>query len=200
LLLREDNADLRLTPHGRALGLVDEERWRLFEQKHAASEAEVERLQRLRLRPQELSEEWSRRVLGAPLSREQTAFELLCRPQVSYAQLLEVAGAPAWAQLDERLPAQIERQVEVRARYAGYITRQQEEIERQQRNEDTPLPLDLEYAQVPGLSMEVRQRLAEARPVSVGQAARVPGVTPAAVSILLVYLKKRGSGTRERVA
>jgi len=200
LLLREDNADLRLTPHGRALGLVDEERWRLFEQKHAASEAEVERLQRLRLRPQELSEEWSRRVLGAPLSREQTAFELLCRPQVSYAQLLEVAGAPAWAQLDERLPAQIERQVEVRARYAGYITRQQEEIERQQRNEDTPLPLDLEYAQVPGLSMEVRQRLAEARPVSVGQAARVPGVTPAAVSILLVYLKKHRPGTRERVA
>ena len=200
LLLREDNADLRLTPHGRALGLVDEERWRLFEQKHAASEAEVERLQRLRLRPQELSEEWSRRVLGAPLSREQTAFELLCRPQVSYAQLLEIAGAPAWAQLDERLPAQIERQVEVRARYAGYITRQQQEIERQQRNEDTPLPLDLEYAQVPGLSMEVRQRLAEARPVSVGQAARVPGVTPAAVSILLVYLKKHRPGTRERVA
>jgi tRNA uridine 5-carboxymethylaminomethyl modification enzyme len=180
LLLREDNADLRLTPRGRALGLVDEERWTLFESKQRATEAEVARLEAFRV-------------------QGQRAIDLLRRPEVSYAALLELVGLPEWSALDERLPHEIERQVEVRAKYAGYIERQREEIERQQRHEDLKLPQDLDYTQLSALSMEVRQRLTEARPATLGQAARVPGVTPAAVSILLVQLKKRGLA-HERVA
>jgi tRNA uridine 5-carboxymethylaminomethyl modification enzyme len=114
-----------------------------------------------------------------------------------------VAGAPDWwadGAIDDRLPAQIRAQVEVRAKYAGYIERQQDEIERQRRNEDTSLPADLDYAAVAGLSNEVRQKLAEIQPATVGQAARIPGVTPAAISILLVHLKKRSLATRSRVA
>jgi tRNA uridine 5-carboxymethylaminomethyl modification enzyme len=219
LLLREDNADLRLTPLGRALGLVDEERWALLEAKHALTEAEVARLAARQLKPAEVPHDWARRVLGAPLAEQTSAFELLRRPGVGYAELLEVAGAPAWlaglagadetgvdeasgapaAQaVDERLPAQIAAQVEVRARYAGYIERQQEEIERARRNEETALPADMDYGVLGGLSHEVRQRLAEARPATVGAAGRIPGVTPAAVSILLVHLKKRAR--RPRVA
>mgnify|MGYP002619798290 FL=1 len=198
LLLREDNADLRLTPKGRELGLVDDERWRLFEQKQRLSDSEVERLRSVRIRPEDVPEEWSRRVLGGPLGRETTAFELLRRPEVSFEQLAEIAGRSEWDTLDDRLPAQIRLQVEVRAKYSGYIERQQEEIERQRRNEETPLPEDLDYASLTGLSTEVRQRLAEVRPATVGQAARIPGVTPAAVSILLVHLKKRSM--RMRVA
>jgi tRNA uridine 5-carboxymethylaminomethyl modification enzyme len=209
LLLREDNADLRLTPIGRELGLVDDERWALFERKQALSELEVQRLSRTRLHPEAVPPEWTARVLKSPLGRDQTAFDLLRRPEVSYEALLEVAGAPDWWPLaegsgeclvDDRLPAQVRAQVEVRAKYAGYIERQQEEIDRHRRNEETVLPADLDYAAVPGLSTEVRQRLCEIRPATVGQAARVPGVTPAAISILLVHLKKRSLAARSRVA
>jgi tRNA uridine 5-carboxymethylaminomethyl modification enzyme len=191
LLLREDNADLRLTPRGRELGLVDEERWRLFEAKREASDAEVERLAGLRVRPADVPLEWAQRVLGAPLARDTPAFELLRRPDVSYEALLEIAGAPASPLTDDRLPPQVRAQVEVRAKYAGYIERQQDEIERARRNEETLLPQDLDYAQLTGLSHEVRQKLGELRPATIGQAGRIPGVTPAAVSILLVHLKKR---------
>jgi tRNA uridine 5-carboxymethylaminomethyl modification enzyme len=199
LLLREDNADLRLTPKGRELGLVDDERWALFQSKQKSSDREVDRLKALRIKPEAVSGEWAERVLGAPLSRDSSAFELLLRPEVSYAQLLEVAGTPDWSQYDDRLPPQISAQVEVRAKYAGYIERQQDEVDRQRRNEDTRLPDDIDYLHIAGLSHEVRQKLAEARPVTVGQAGRVPGVTPAAISILLVHLKKR-SLARARVA
>jgi tRNA uridine 5-carboxymethylaminomethyl modification enzyme len=200
LLLREDNADLRLTPLGRALGLVSDERWALFEAKRHASDEEVERLKRLVVRPAEVPADWAQRVLGAPLARETRAFELLRRPAVTYESLMELPGAgpgyaggasPAAAALDERLPAQVRTQVEVRAKYAGYLERQQEEIELARQNEETALPGDLDYAHLKGLSNEVRQKLAEMRPATVGQAARIPGVTPAAVSILLVHLKKR---------
>ncbi len=229
LLLREDNADLRLTPVGRQLGLVDDERWALFEQKVALSEKEVERLTRTRIHPESVSPEWAARVLKAPLGRDQTAFELLRRPEVTYDALLEVAGRPEWygsadgaatggiaspdanstttsnaslarATIDERLPAQIRAQVEVRAKYAGYIERQQDEIDRQRRNEETVLPADLDYLVIAGLSTEVRQKLLEIKPATVGQAARIPGVTPAAISILLVHLKKRSLSARTRVA
>jgi tRNA uridine 5-carboxymethylaminomethyl modification enzyme len=210
LLLREDNADLRLTPTGRELGLVDDERWRLFEVKQYLSELEIERLGARRVRPAELPPGWAERVLGAPLAQDSSAFELLKRPQVSYEALIEVAGAPEWLPpgdgapaklpVDERLPAQVRAQVEVRARYAGYIERQEEEIERARRHEETTLPEDLDYAELSALSHEVRQRLAEARPATVGQAGRIPGVTPAAVSILLVHLKKRAARGRTRVA
>ncbi|MBV8741551.1 MAG: tRNA uridine-5-carboxymethylaminomethyl(34) synthesis enzyme MnmG, partial [Sinobacteraceae bacterium] len=199
LLLREDNADLRLTPTGRQLGLVDDERWRLFEAKRALSDAEVERLERVRVRPAEVRD-WALRVLGSPLGRDVSAFELLKRPQVSYETICELAGDRDWSGLDERLPEQVRAQLEVRAKYAGYIQRQQEEIERQRRNEDTLLPADLDYGQVAGLSHEVRQRLAEGRPSTLGQAGRLPGITPAALSILLVHLKKRAAGRQTRVA
>jgi len=214
LLLREDNADLRLTPLGRELGLVDDERWRLFESKQRLSDLEVGRLERVRIRPAEIPEEWARDVLRGPLGRDATAFELLRRPEVSYGALVEIAGMPEWMKKavgaaaredgdgdsDDRLPAQVRAQVEVRAKYAGYIERQEDEIERQRRNEETRLPNDLDYTQVTGLSHEVRQKLSEARPATIGLASRLPGITPAAVSILLVHLKKRSHSARARVA
>jgi len=203
LLLREDNADLRLTPVGRELGLVDDERWTLFQQKLELSAREVERLERTRVHPATVPAEWQQRVLKAPLGRDASGFELLRRPEVDYESLLEIIEAPDWAStgaVDDRLPAQIRAQIEVRAKYAGYIERQQDEIDRQQRNEETSLPENLDYAAIAGLSTEVRQKLAEAQPATVGQASRVPGVTPAAVSILLVHLKKRSLSGRSRVA
>ena len=194
LLLREDNADLRLTPKGRELGLVDDERWALFEAKREASDAEVTRLEGLRLGPASVPAKWSEAVLGGPLTREVSAFELLRRPGVSYPALAEVCGpAPLPATADDRLAAQVRAQVEVRAKYSGYLERQQEEVERTRRHEETPVPGDLDYHSLAGLSHEVRQRLAEARPATLGQAGRIPGVTPAAVSILLVHLKKRAA-------
>jgi tRNA uridine 5-carboxymethylaminomethyl modification enzyme len=198
LLLREDNADLRLTPTGRELGLVDDERWRFFEQKQRLCEQEMARLETTRVHPSTLSRAWADRVLGAPLGRDCSAFDLLRRPEVSYDHVLEIVGA-AEPPTDDRLPQQVRAQVEVRAKYAGYIERQQDEIERQRRNEETSLPLDLDYAQITGLSHEVRQKLEQARPATLGQAGRIPGVTPAALSILLVHLKKR-SLSRARVA
>jgi len=202
LLLREDNADLRLTPIGRSLGLIDDERWRLLEAKQRLADREVERLSATRVRAESVPAEWAERNLRAPLGRDQSAFELLRRPEMSYDRVIELAGAPDWDGIDDRLPAQVRLQVEVRAKYAGYIERQQEEIERQRRSEETALPSDLDYTQVAGLSTEARQRLQETRPATLGQAARVPGVTPAAISILLVHLKKRSASGRgrERVA
>ncbi|HEY4209875.1 MAG TPA: tRNA uridine-5-carboxymethylaminomethyl(34) synthesis enzyme MnmG [Steroidobacteraceae bacterium] len=190
LLLREDNADLRLTPIGRELGLVDDERWRFFEDKRRLSDQEVQRLESTRVKPADLSPEWAERVLRAPLARDCSAFDLLRRPEVAYEDVIEIVGA-AESPTDDRLPGQIRAQVEVRAQYAGYIERQQDEIDRQRRNEETPLPDDLDYAAVAGLSHEVRQKLTQARPATLGQAGRIPGITPAALSILLVHLKKR---------
>ena len=204
LLLREDNADARLTPIGRRLGLIDEERWRLFETKQRRIEREVERLRGVRLHPQVLDADWCARVLGGPLARDVCAFELLRRPEVCYAALLEIVGESAEAdsphETDERIAAQLRTQVEALAKYAGYIERQQDEIARQRRNEETRLPEDIDYAEVAGLSHEVRARLSEYRPATVGQAGRVPGVTPAAVTLLLVHLKKRSLAAGTRVA
>ena len=201
LLLREDNADLRLTPSGRELGLIDGERWALLEEKVRLSALEIERLEAQRVRPEDVPAAWAERHLDGPLPRELAAFELLRRPQVSYEALLEVAGVPEWrATADERLPEAVRAQVEARAKYAGYIERQQDEIERARRNEDTRLPPDLDYASLTGLSHEVRQKLGEARPATLGQAGRIPGVTPAAVSILLVHLKRRVRAGAPKVA
>ena len=190
LLLREDNADLRLTPIGRELGLVDDARWAFFEAKRAGSNAEIARFETTRIKAAEIPAEWQSRVLGDSATRDVvSAFDLLRRPEVGYEQVIELIGAPP-SPGDERLSAQIRAQLEVAAKYAGYIERQEEEIARQRRNEETRLPDDLDYAQVAGLSNEVRQKLAQMRPATVGQAARIAGVTPAAVSILLVHLKK----------
>jgi tRNA uridine 5-carboxymethylaminomethyl modification enzyme len=170
LLLREDNADLRLTERGRELGLVDDERWTFFCHKRDATEAEVTRLQ-------------SQRVQGV------SAFDLLRRPETRFEDPL-----PELATLDDRLPEAVRLQVEVRAKYAGYIERQQDEINRQQANESLTVPDALDYTAVVGLSTEARQRFAAARPVTLGQAARLPGITPAAVSVLLIHLKRRATG------
>jgi tRNA uridine 5-carboxymethylaminomethyl modification enzyme len=194
LLLREDNADLRLTPAGRRLGLVDEERWALFAAKASAADEEVERLSALRLRAAAVPAEWQQRVLDAPLARDLSAFELLRRPGVTYPALAELTGEPAWSSngaADDRLAAQVRAQVEVRAKYEGYIQRQEAEIARVQLAEATVLPPELNYADLAGLSHEVCQKLSAARPATVGQAARIPGVTLAALQILVVHLKKR---------
>ncbi len=191
LSLREDNADLRLTPRGRELGLIDDERWAFFERKRAAVDVELARLQSTWVRPGTDEGARAEDRFGA-LTREQRAFDLLRRPEVCYETLAEVIGPGNgdWRD-DERLASQVALQVDVQAKYTGYIDRQHDEIERQRRNEDTLLPADLDYAAVRGLSNEVRQRLVEHRPATLGQAARIPGITPAAVSLLLIHLKRR---------
>ena len=195
LLLREDNADARLTPRGRRMGLVDDERWALFEAKQDAITGELARLQARRFRPGQIPAPWAQRVLGAAApARDVTAFELLRRPEVSFQALIELDPALEIPPLpDDRLAAQVRRDLEVRASYAGYIERAAEEIERASHQEHTRLPEDIDYASLAGLSNEVRQQLAAVRPATVGQAARVPGVTPAAVSILLVHLRRHAA-------
>ncbi|NIR61485.1 MAG: tRNA uridine-5-carboxymethylaminomethyl(34) synthesis enzyme MnmG [Gammaproteobacteria bacterium] len=189
LLLREDNADERLTPVGRELGLVDEARQRAFTLKREAIAREERRLAEIRLHPGGPLDEAAAPVLGGPLSREQTALELLRRPEADYRALVGLPGLGPGV----NVPG-VGEQVEIRAKYAGYIERQHAEIARTRRHQDTSLPDDLDYAAVPGLTHEVRARLAEARPRTLGQAARLPGVTPAAISLLLIHLKRRAGG------
>jgi len=187
LLLREDNADLRLTPRGRELGLVDEARWAQFSDKREAVERERGRLEDLWLKPAQLSAPEVVEVFGAPpVSAGLSGMDLLRRAEGSYAVLQHLDLAPA--QVD---PAVAE-QVEIQCKYAGYIERQQLEIDRTRRYEDAPLPADLDYGAVAGLSNEVRQKLVDHRPETVAQAARISGVTPAAVSLLLIHLRKSG--------
>ena len=185
LLLREDNADLRLTEIGRRLGLVDEARWAAFETKREAIERETQRLREVWVRPAQIGEADLQRVLQGPLARESRAAELLRRPEVTYAGLISLPGVGP----GEPDP-QVAEQVEIQAKYAGYIERQREEIERQRRYEQLTLPLDLDYAEVHGLSREVREKLIRHRPHTLGQAGRIPGMTPAAVSLLLIHLKR----------
>ncbi|MDM3169937.1 tRNA uridine-5-carboxymethylaminomethyl(34) synthesis enzyme MnmG [Citrobacter sp. Cf111] len=187
LMLREDNADLRLTEIGRELGLVDDERWARFNEKLERIEQERQRLKSTRVNPLAESAAEVNAHLATPLSREASGEDLLRRPDMTYAQLTSLSAfAPA---LDD---AQAAEQVEIQVKYEGYIARQQEEIERQQRNENTLLPATLDYRQVSGLSNEVIAKLNDHKPVSIGQASRISGVTPAAISILLVWLKKQG--------
>jgi tRNA uridine 5-carboxymethylaminomethyl modification enzyme len=193
LHLREDNADLRLTETGRALGLVGENRWTRFNQKREAIVAEQERLAGLRVLPDNALGVALERTHGIRLSKDATALDLLRRPELGYRDLVKVEGlGPA---VDD--PA-VAGQVEVQAKYAGYLTRQSGEIERSRRNEARKIPSDFNYSEVKGLSAEVREKFERARPGTVGQASRIPGVTPAAVSLLLVYLKK--SSERRNVA
>ena len=188
LSLREDNADLRLTETGRVLGVVDDGRWRRFEAKRAAIAREQARLQSTWLRSAAVAPDEAQRVLGAPLTRDASVMELLRRPEAGYAALVNLPGAGPG--VDD---PQVAEQVEIQAKYAGYIDRQHEEIERHQRHEDTRLPDDLDYGAVRGLSTEVRQTLARHKPATLGQAARISGITPAAISLLLVHLKRRAS-------
>ncbi len=199
LLLREDNADSRLTAKGRELGLVDDERWRFFESKRIAVAGEIARLQATTVQPYHVDEQQAVAIFGAPLTRDAKAFELLRRPEVAYHALLTIdsVGRPELPD-DERLVEQLATQIDVQAKYTGYIDRQSEEVLRQARHEGTHLPNDINYKEVLGLSNEVRQRLGEAKPATLGQAGRVPGVTPAAISLLLVHLKRRSLAARSQ--
>ena len=193
LMLREDNADLRLTETGRRLGLVNDKRWETFERKREAIALEQERLKSTWVNPRILSAADAERVLGRPIEREHSLLELLRRPNVSYASLMRLPGAApssAVRATDDQTARQVEAQVEIQAKYAGYIERQREEVGRREAQDSLPLPAELDYRQVRGLSIEVQQKLARHRPETLGQAARISGVTPAAISLLLVHLRR----------
>ena len=185
LMLREDNADLRLTETGRRLGVVDDLRWQHFLSKQEAIEKEQQRLRNTWVNPRTLAQAEAERVLGKAIEREYSLMDLLRRPDVDYFSLMTMAGAG-----EAVVAPLVAEQVEIQAKYQGYIARQQEEIERHQHNESLCLPADINYLEMRGLSVEVRQKLDQHRPETLGQAARISGITPAAVSVLLVYLKR----------
>jgi tRNA uridine 5-carboxymethylaminomethyl modification enzyme len=186
LSLREDNADLRLTDQARAMGLIDDVRWDAYNQKRDAIAAEEQRLRSTWVRPETLAADDAVRVLGKAIEREYSLFDLLRRPDVSYASLMTLPGVP-----EPIGHAQAIEQLDILAKYQGYIDRQQDEVDRLRATEDTRLPDDIDYAEVGGLSREVRQKLAQHRPETLGQASRIQGITPAAISLLLVHLKKQ---------
>ncbi|MBF7728879.1 tRNA uridine-5-carboxymethylaminomethyl(34) synthesis enzyme MnmG [Pseudomonas sp. N040] len=187
LILREDNADLRLTEKGRQLGLVDDRRWAAFEIKREAIEQEEQRLKSTWVRPGTPQGDAIAERFGTPLTHEYHLLNLLARPEIEYSGLIEITGAGA-------SDPQVAEQVEIKTKYAGYIDRQQEEIQRLRASESISLPLDLDYSAIPGLSKEIQHKLGQSRPETLGQASRIPGVTPAAISLLMIYLKKREAG------
>jgi tRNA uridine 5-carboxymethylaminomethyl modification enzyme len=190
LSLREDNADLRLTAVGRVLGCVDDERWGAFSRKRDMIETEIQRLKRTWINPRVFPAERAEALFGQAIEREFSLADLLRRPQIRYPA---IAAAAEGAVTDQ---AVIE-QVEVQLKYSGYIDRQQVEIERQARHENLLLPEQIDYFEVRGLSIEVQQKLNAHRPETLGQAARISGVTPAALSLLRIHLKKRGLLARD---
>ena len=191
LLLREDNADLRLTEQAHALGLIDEERWRRFSQKRAAIERATARLGGLVVGSALLPEEGAATALGQPVKRDQSLLQLLKRPEISFARLKKLPGLA----LDSIAP-EVAEQIEIQAKYSGYIKRQQEDIERNRRHEEAALPKALDYRAVRGLSAEAIEKLSRCRPLSLGQAARIQGITPAAISLLRVHLKRQSRAAR----
>jgi tRNA uridine 5-carboxymethylaminomethyl modification enzyme len=194
LSLREDNADMRLTEIGRTLGLVDDARWSAFCEKREAIAREQERLKSTWVNPRSVSAADATRVLGQPIEREYSLADLLRRPEVTYAALMTLPGSGPGASVP-----QVAEQVEIQCKYQGYIERQREEIERSEQHEHAALPLDVDYRSVNGLSAEVQQKLNLHRPETLGQAARISGVTPAAISVLLVHLK-RGFAQARKIA
>lgn len=187
LLLREDNADLRLTEMGRELGLITDAQWRFFNEKQEAISNEQQRLHNLWVRPGTQQGTDVEVLMGKALKKENRASELLKRPEVEYLTLTAIDGLAA-----ETISADVAQQVEIQAKYAGYVDKQKVEIEKTRRHESKAIPENIDYDDVKGLSNEVRQKLADHRPSTLGQAGRTPGVTPAAISLLLVYLKKNG--------
>ena len=186
LSLREDNADLRLTEVGRAMNLVSDERWDAFNRKRDAVASEAERMKSIWINPRIVAAEDVQRVLGTSIEREYCLFDLLRRPDVTYASLMTLpnSGTPATSNA-------VIAQLEIQAKYQGYIDRQQDEIDKTLAHEQMAIPADMDYATVRALSIEVRQKLTQVRPETLGQAARIQGVTPAAISLLLVHLKRR---------
>ncbi len=191
LQLREDNADFRLTETGRRLGLVDDRRWQAFQDKKAAVEAEQQRLGAIWVTPDNELGRSLKNTLGVALSKEARALDLLKRPEINYSELMQVDGlGPGTSDV------KVAEQVDVQVRYAGYLTRQAGEVERNQRNEDTAIPAGFDYTPVQGLSAELREKLQKVLPESIGQASRIPGMTPAAISLLLVFLKRYRSAQK----
>jgi tRNA uridine 5-carboxymethylaminomethyl modification enzyme len=185
LTLREDNADLRLTAKGRELGLVNDERWQAFETKQTAIKQEQQRIYQLWARPGTDACQQVEQLLNTPLSREYRATELLRRPELDYAKLMTIpAFGPGVAE------ASVAEQVQIQIKYAGYIERQADEIAKLSRHEQKTLPVDLDYDKISGLSTEVKQKLSKLRPTTIGLASRIPGITPAAISLLLIHLRK----------
>ena len=198
LLLREDNADMRLTEKGRELGLVSDEQWQAFEKKREAIEVESQRLQTTWVQAGSDESQALADKLKSPLTREYSLMDLLKRPELTYS---DVAGFHKKNEdRPEAVDQQVAEQVEIRAKYAGYIDRQQDEIARLRKNENTAIPEDFDYLSVEGLSNELKQKLSEAKPNTLARASRIPGVTPAAISLLLVYLKKRGLIAKQPLA
>ncbi|MBH3341290.1 tRNA uridine-5-carboxymethylaminomethyl(34) synthesis enzyme MnmG [Pseudomonas mendocina] len=189
LILREDNADLRLTEKGRELGLVDDERWAAFEAKREGIVREEQRLKSTWVRPGTPQGDAIAARFGTPLTHEYNLLNLLARPEIDYATLVELTEAPV-------VDNQVAEQVEIKTKYAGYIDRQQDEIAKLRASEDTKLPEDLDYSAISGLSKEIQFKLGNTRPATLGQAGRIPGVTPAAISLLLIHLKKRSAGQK----
>ncbi len=192
LLLREDNADLRLTAIARELGLISDERWQTFRAKKESIESEQLRMEKTWLTPERVSADEAHSVFGEPLAREYSLMQLLRRPEINHASLMGLTAVE-----DHNVSAEVAFQVEVQAKYHGYIERQEEEIARNLRDEDAKMPEDLDYAEVRGLSAEVTQKLNAQRPITLGHASRLPGITPAAISILRIHLKKRSYQLQE---
>ena len=192
LQLREDNADMRLTEDGHKIGLVGEEQWRMFNEKREAIEREIQRLKTTWYTPQKLAEDEQIRVFGQKLSREANLHDLLRRPNLDYAALMTLEGAEP----ECRLPENVIEQVEIQVKYQGYIDRQNEEIDSRRDIETLKLPDDIDYSKVKGLSAEVQQKLNQHKPETVGQASRISGVTPAAVALLMVHLKRGFKGAK----
>lgn len=189
LILREDNADLRLTEKGRELGLIDDERWAAFEAKREGIVQEEQRLKSTWVRPGTPQGDAIAARFGTPLAHEYNLLNLLARPEIDYLTLAQLTDSPA-------VDNQVAEQVEIKTKYAGYIDRQQEEIAKLRASEDTKLPEDLDYGSISGLSKEIQFKLGNTRPATLGQAGRIPGVTPAAISLLLIHLKKRSAGQK----
>ncbi len=192
LQLREDNADMRLTEDGHKIGLVGEAQWRMFNEKREAIEREIQRLKTTWYTPQKLAEDEQIRVFGQKLSREANLHDLLRRPNLDYAALMTLEGARS----SENLSAEVIEQVEIQVKYQGYIDRQNEEIDSRRDIETLKLPDDIDYSKVKGLSAEVQQKLNQHKPETVGQASRISGVTPAAVALLMVHLKRGFKGAK----
>ena len=190
LLLREDNADVRLTEMGRRLGLVDDLRWAAFEAKREAVALENQRLKTTWVQPKSAEAATLEQKTRAPITREYSLMDLLKRPELSYADVAPITKADSTV---PDLSEQAVEQVEINAKYSGYIERQQGEIDKLRKSENTQIPVDFDYDAVEGLSNELKQKLSEARPDTIARASRIPGVTPAAMSLILIYLKKRGA-------
>ena len=193
MLLREDNADLRLAPAAKELGLLDEQQWKLFCQKKQNIENETKRLATIFIYPNTKAAQAFNDSCGEKLEREYKLIELLRRPNVSYAVLMNIINKSSDDVNDYSPPNKVAEQIEIQAKYAGYIAKQADEILRSEKTEHTVIPLDVDYNAIVGLSNEVREKLKITLPTTLGQAGRIPGVTPAAISLLRVSLKKHQS-------